>query len=530
MTKDLFLEHSPAARQWQRIGIKHHHGIALPLSCLHSEKSHGIGEFTDLPLLIDWCASIGFDVIQLLPLNDTGEGTSPYSALSAFALNPIFIGINSLPFIQDHPQMQNELRAIPKFEASPLVEYARVRKHKERFLRHYFQVLGPEMMKGNAFEQFIHTASYWLKGYAAFKILKKRHCCLSWEMWEEKEKNGTSEAIESAIQQENVEWQWICFLQFLCFQQLNAAKAHAERRNVFLMGDIPILIDRDSADVWQHKEIFNLDYSAGAPPDAFSETGQNWGFPIYRWDTLGDQNFQWWKERLKYTGQFYHIYRIDHIVGFFRIWSFPSAISGEIATGCFIPKNENEWIDHGQKIMLMMLEASDMLPIGEDLGVIPPEVRICLNALGICGTRVMRWERKWNEGGGFIFPHNYLTTSLTTVSTHDTETLEQWWKNNREEAELFAEFKGWLYHPFLSHEHRREILWESHHSASLFHINLIQEYLSLIPGLSWPNPDDERINIPGIVADRNWRYRLVPSLEDLQKESGLNHQMQELIR
>jgi 4-alpha-glucanotransferase len=523
-----YLTHSPAARQWQRITLKHHHGIAIPLFSIHSTLSHGIGEFTDLPLLIDWCASIGFDVIQLLPLNDTDTGSSPYSAISAFALNPLFIGLATLPYVHDHPFLSNELKALPQFSYVPQVDYSRVRESKENFLRHYFQWVGPQLMKSDDFEKFKQATEYWLKSYAVFKILRNRHHKMSWETWPEAESQVTPQLIETIAQEEENEFNWICFVQFLCYQQLKAAKKYASDKKVFLMGDIPILIDRDSADVWLHREMFDLNYSAGAPPDFFSEIGQNWGSPIYQWKVLADQNYQWWIERLRWADRFYHLYRIDHIVGFFRIWAIPLGLTGK--DGQFVPKDETIWIDHGQKIMLMMLNACEMLPIGEDLGVIPPEVRTCLSALGICGTKVMRWEREWQKGKNFISPSDYPVVSMTTVSTHDTETLQQWWTDNSQEAQLFAQFKGWSYQPLLSREHHREILWDSHHSASLFHINPLQEYLALIPGLSWPNPEDERINVPGSISPRNWSYRMRPTLEELDQQSSLKYLMQELIK
>jgi 4-alpha-glucanotransferase len=528
MKDSSYLSHSPAARQWERIGIKPHHGIAIPLFSIHSNHSYGIGEFTDLPLLIDWCASIGFDVIQLLPLNDIEQGMSPYSAISAFALNPIFIGLDSLPYVHDHLFLREELKSLPKFSYLSHIDYGRVREYKERFLRHYFHFVGSQLLKSTAFEHFIQEAGFWLKGYAVFKILRKSHQGMSWETWPADESTITPHLIDSVANHQQEEFNWFCFLQFLCDQQMKAAKTHADYQNIFLMGDIPILIGRDSADVWLHRNLFNLEYSAGAPPDMFSESGQNWGFPIYQWETIAHQNYQWWIERLRWANRYYHIYRIDHIVGFFRIWAIPLGLIGK--DGYFIPSDETTWIDHGQRIMLMMLKACDMLPIGEDLGVVPPQVRTCLSALGICGTKVMRWERKWKEGGKFILLQDYPVDSMTTVSTHDTETLRQWWRDYSIEAQLFAQFKGWSYHSTLSHEHCREILWDSHHSASLFHINLLQEYLTLIPGLSWPNLDDERINIPGLISDRNWRYRLRPSLEELAQQSSLKYLMQELIK
>lgn len=523
-----YLAHSPTAKQWQQIAIKPHHGIAIPLFSLHSAHSYGIGEFTDLIPLIDWCQSIGFDVIQLLPLNDTGQGTSPYSALSAFALNPIHLGLATLPFISDYPLLQDELKALPKFSQTLRVDYGRVREHKEHFLRHYYQLAGPQILESASYHHFMEEASSWLKGYAVFKILKQRHHYSSWESWPKNERDPHPHLLDQIASEEPDEFNWYCLLQFLCDQQLRAAKAHASQKQVFLMGDIPILIDRDSVGVWLHRTLFDLHYSAGAPPDMFNEEGQNWGFPIYDWMAMSRQDYRWWQDRLKWASRYYHIYRIDHILGFFRIWSIPLGFKGK--EGHFLPQDEETWIDQGQRLLLMMLQACDMLPIGEDLGDVTPEVRACLHALGICGTRVMRWERRWQEDNQFIPPQDYPVDSMTTVSTHDSETLQQWWKHYPEEARLLAHLKGWSYQPQLSRSHHQEILWDSHHTASLFHINLLPEYLALIPGLSWPQIEDERINIPGVLSEANWSYRLCPSLEEIASNTSLNHLMKNLIR
>lgn len=527
--KDItYLANSPAARQWRQIGINTLHGIAIPLFSIHSANSFGIGEYTDLPMLIDWSANIGLNIIQLLPLNDTELGVSPYSAITAFALHPIYIGLQQLPHVYDHPVLREEIKALPKFSYATQVDYPRVRENKERFLKKYFEYFGPQIINSEEYEKFYKAAQYWLKEYAVFKILKRRHHWMSWEIWPEKESNPTAEKIDEVAKEEKDEFNWFCFLQFLCDKQLREAKEYAAKKKVYIKGDIPILINRDSADVWVHRDHFDLSSSAGAPPDMFTEMGQNWGFPLYQWKTIADQNYHWWVERLKWASRYYNIYRIDHIVGFFRIWAIPLGLTGK--DGQFLPKDQSIWIDQGQKIMLALLNATDMLPIGEDLGIVPPEVKTCLSALGICGTRVMRWERRWTDDAGFIFPQDYAPDSMTTVSTHDSETLQQWWKNYPVEAQLFAEFKGWSYQPALSREHHREILWDSHHSNSLFHINLLQEYLALIPGLSWTNLDDERINVPGTISERNWCYRLRLSLEDLLQQSALNHLMQELIK
>lgn len=527
MKEPSYLTHSPAAKQWEDIGIKHHHGIAVPLFSIHSSQSYGIGEYPDLLLLIDLCCSIGFDVIQLLPINDCGLGTSPYSALSAFALNPLFLGLSNLPHFEEYPLLTEQLKSLPKFSQAQRIDYIQVRENKNRFLRAYYQLAGAQILESKGYQEFTKSAP-WLRGYGAFEILKNRYAWTGWETWPEHEQKPTDKLIDSIIEQEKDEFHWHCLLQYLCDLQMREVKNYASGKNCFIMGDIPILIDRESADVWQHQDLFNLRYAAGAPPDVYSETGQNWGFPIYHWHEMENQNYRWWRERLQWATRHYHIYRIDHIVGFFRIWSIPYEQKSN--EGRFIPEDERTWINHGQRILLMMLESSNMLPIGEDLGVVPPEVRDCLSALGICGTRVVRWERDWRGDGQFILPQNYPFDSLTTVSIHDSETLQQWWKKYPIEAQLYCNFKGWSYQPILSREYQREILWDSHHSNSFFHINLLQEYLPLIPGLSWPDPDDERINIPGLVSDRNWTYRLRLSLEDLAEQTSLLHQMKELIK
>jgi 4-alpha-glucanotransferase len=197
--------------------------------------------------------------------------------------------------------------------------------------------------------------------------------------------------------------------------------------------------------------------------------------------------------------------------------------------GHYLPENEKKWIPQGERLMRMMLNHCSMFPIGEDLGIVPPEVRACLSHLGICGTKVMRWERNWDGDKSFIDPKNYAAESMTTVSTHDSETLTLWWKNNPEEASLYAKTFGWNYHPTLEYSQLYHILLASHQSGSLFHINLLQEYLALIPQMTWPNPEDERINLPGIISEKNWSYRFVPSVEKLVQNEGLKQNIQNLV-
>jgi len=521
MSLDEQLLQSAVGPQWSHIGVKHHHGIDLPLSALHSKESCGIGEFYDLIPMIDWCGSIGMDVIQLLPLNDTGDETSPFFAQSAQALNPLFLSLHKLPGVDE-----SKLIELRNFNALPRVPYHDVQSHKLIFFRTYFDEVGASVLKEKEFEQY-RQDNKWVESYALFKVLKNLMSKNHWQTWPIELQFLKKEQFDELAEKYAKEMNFYIFLQYLCYQQMTAVRDYGKKKGVFLKGDIPILISPDSADVWRYSDAFNLTVSAGAPPDNYNAEGQVWGLPIFNWDMIKGQNYDWWRTRLTYAAHFYDIYRIDHVVGFFRIWAIPH---GEPAkNGKFIPEKEENWLAHGTEILSILVDHSPMLPIAEDLGAVPPSVRTVLTRMGICGTKVMRWEKTANDDH-FINPMHYNPVSMTTVSTHDSETLELWWKNNPQEAQLFATDKGWMYTPQLTKAQRREILWDSHHSSSLFHINLIGEYLALFPELVWEDPHAERINVPGIVAPTNWTYRIRPSVEELLAHAPLAEEMRNILK
>lgn len=522
---------SATGKQWEKIGVRHHHGVVVPLFSLHSQQSCGIGEFLDLIPLVEWCPKVGFDVIQLLPLNDTGRGSSPYGAISAFALNPIHLSLSQLPYLDRYPELQaqlSEMRSIrPAVKlAAQRVDYLRVYAAKDRFLQQYYLQASHHLTGSYDYQQFV-LQNEWLKEYALFKSIKAENQWRNWEDWEEGLRNVDSVRYQALLQEYANEVHYHIFVQYLCFQQWRQVKSIADAKGVFLKGDIPIFINRDSADVWLKRNLFFMQYSAGAPPDMYSEDGQSWGFPTYNWPEMEKTFYAWWKKRLDVASRLYHIYRIDHIVGFFRVWAVPVGQHGR--NGQFFPLDPDTWIAHGEKIMHMMLESCSSLPIGEDLGTVPPSVRLCLKQLGICGTRVMRWERMWDEDKRFIPIEDYIPESMTTVSTHDSETLSQWWSSNPKEAQEYAAFKGWKYEDKLTAVHHQEILRDSHHSGSLFHINLLQEYLALVPGMVWPNVEDERINIPGTISERNWSYRFRPSVEEIVTNRPLKKVIESIL-
>ncbi|MBM3199243.1 MAG: 4-alpha-glucanotransferase, partial [Chlamydiae bacterium] len=387
----------------------------------------------------------------------------------------------------------SSLRASLDIRAS----FAQVLARKEQFFSLYFQKTKELFLHDTTCMRFLKETP-WLDAYALFKGARHPDALLLHKV-----------------------------LQYLCFTQLTAVKEQATKEGVLLKGDIPILISPNSVDVWTHPELFDTTLGAGAPPDQYCKEGQSWGFPIFRLDNMRQENYAWWKERLRYAENFYDLYRIDHAVGLFRLWSIPHGKPSTL--GHFTPPDERLWGVQGKEILEMMIHSSSMLPIAEDLGIIPPITHTVLRTLGIPGTKVMRWERDWSAHQNFIDPKNYPEVSLTCVSTHDSPTLEGWWRDFPEEASLYAKQKGFIYSAKITEEQRAEILRESLHSSSLFHINLLPEYLALVPEFVSKDPDKERINVPGTFLPSNWAYRLQKPVEEVTSSSSLREKIRKLI-
>jgi len=507
--------------QWNKIGMQQRHGINVPLFSLRTEKNLGIGEFFDLIPLIDWCYEVGFQVIQLLPLNDSGNDPSPYNALSSCALNPIYLSLSKLPLLQ-HPLALPEA---PHLNDLPRVAYLEVLSLKLHFLHQYYDQVGKKLQETREFQEFIKKNN-WITPYALFKTLKDELQHIPWINWPEELKVPDLHSIIEERYEKGISFYLL--LQYLAHLQLSSIQEHAHSKGILLKGDIPILVSLDSADAWSKPHLFNFSLSAGVPPDMYNPQGQYWGFPLFNWECFKSDHFTWWKERLLVAAQYYDLYRIDHVVGFFRIWAIP--LHQAPAEGRFLPDNPAIFLPQGQSILQMMLDVCGMLPIAEDLGTVPSSVKEVLMKMGICGTRVIRWEKNYDQQGKFIPYEEYPTFSMTTVSTHDSETLQLWWQNSSEEAKQFCLFKGWDYSPDLSFDYRRAILRDSHHTPSLFHINLLQEYLALFPEFTFLDPQEERINIPGTILPQNWTYRLKVSLEKITSHSSLKKLIEELLK
>ncbi|MCB1136014.1 MAG: 4-alpha-glucanotransferase, partial [Chlamydiia bacterium] len=480
-----------------------------------------IGEFLDLLGLIDWCAEVGMDVIQLLPLNDSGPDSSPYSALSSCALNPIYLSLHALPGLHASPM---ELTALT---LEKRVNYRKVLNQKRFFLRQHYSEQIEALTHNPDYQKFVANNSGWLIPYALFKTIKEEREWRSWKTWPDPIHSPSEETIRELSHTYRHKITHHCALQYLCFQQMEEVREYAEEKGVLIKGDIPILISPESADVWAERRYFNTQLSAGAPPDMYATEGQHWGFPLFNWKSIEASDWNWWRRRLHVAQKFYHIYRLDHIVGFFRLWGIePGKTPKE---GVFVPSDPSQWIPQGKKILELMLETSTMLPIGEDLGIVPPEVRHCLHDLGISGTKVMRWERKWDHGADFVPVEDYPADSMTTVSTHDSETLQEWWCRYPDDVAAYCKHRHWCCTEQLSPEQHRSILSDSHHSDSLFHINLITEYLDFVPNLCWHPPEENRMNVPGTVSDRNWSLRLRVPIEEIRSNNELREALASVL-
>ncbi|MFY7842514.1 MAG: 4-alpha-glucanotransferase [Rhabdochlamydiaceae bacterium] len=516
----------PTKKHWSRIGFHPHKGFCLPLSALKTHNSCGIGEFLDLIPLIGWAQEIKVDIIQLLPLNDSDLDPSPYNPLSSKAFHPIYLSLKELPFLSSFRDLQNSLKSFTALNKTTSIEYRKVFEKKMDWLLAYYKETRDEWLQDKDFIDFKDSQT-WVEDYAIFKTLKQMYKGDAWWNWPLEWQNPSVDLKKQFCQLNSDSIGFFSLLQYLCYKQLKQVKEKALKHKVFIKGDIPILISKDSVDVWAKKDLFILDLSVGAPPDQYNSEGQYWGFPVPNYDNMKNEGFNWWKERIAWASLFYDIFRIDHVVGLFRLWAIP--LNASSSQGFFLPKESDLWEKRGEELLKIIIEASSMLPIAEDLGSIPQETKTCLANFGICGTKVVRWERFWDKDKQFIPFHLYPLLSVTCLSTHDSEPLGLWWINGGEEVKEFAEFLGVNMKKELDVDTRLKILQKTHQSRSLFQINLIQEYLALFPDIHQKSAHQDRINIPGVISCDNWTYRLTPFLEELIKNTHIKETLKTLF-
>ena len=305
-------------------------GTLVPVFSLRSKKSAGIGDFGDLKSMIDLVAKTGQKVLQLLPINDTTithtwTDSYPYSCISIFAIHPQYADLHALPELKDAKKRAEAEKTREELNALPQIDYEKVNDFKINYLHQIFNQEGEKMMKSAEFKAFFQETEQWLVPYAQYSYLRDKNGTADFSKWadhntwDEAERKALSDPKNKAYK----DVEFFYFLQFILNQQMQEAHEHAKEKGVILKGDIPIGVNRYGCDVWMEPKYFNLNGQAGAPPDDFSVNGQNWGFPTYNWHEMLKDDCQWWVRRFQNMSKFFDAYRIDHVLGFFRIWEIP---------------------------------------------------------------------------------------------------------------------------------------------------------------------------------------------------------------
>ena len=506
-------------------------GVAVPLFSLRSENDFGVGEFHDLHDLVDWAYSCGQCIIQLLPVNDTtrkGEwkDSYPYSPISAFALHPMYMNLQALgikPGVKFN-KLQQELNALPE------IDWPRVFKAKMAYIRKAWERRGAKDLASSAYRKFAEENTYWLEEYATF-----------------------------CAKRDKLEPEYYCWMQYHLDKQFYAEVKYARSKGISFKGDLPIGMSGDSAEAYWHPNLFNLDSSTGAPPDYFSKDGQNWGFPTYNWEEMAKDNYAWWKARLRKMSRYFDAFRIDHILGFFRIWEIPATEQsgmaghfnpalpytaeeiwnmqlpidglfhedprnpgryqpliapysqslpqwqqerfGALYNDFFYHRHDDFWRRNAEKKLPELLSATGMLACGEDLGMVPDCVPGVMDHEKILSLRMrgMGQEGEWK----------YL--SVCATSSHDMDTLRMQCHDDPE---------PWAV---------RNMLMEFLCSPSMLAIFPVQDWMALDGELRRPDRSVERVNQP---ADPNhhWRYRMHIGVEKLKDASRLNSEIYGMLK
>lgn len=583
-------------------------GVAVPVFSLKSSNSFGVGEFLDLKLLADWCNKVGLKMIQILPINDTRtdgswDNSYPYKAISTKALHPIYLNLDKMGQLVDENDREYFKQQKEILNAKDYVDYPEVMKVKDDYFRKIFLQTWNDIKEREDYKTFFNENKDWLLPYASFcsqRDYESTRLQVETTSRDASMIPAISTNIDTSKQVSESITEFSYFLQYHLDKQLKEAVDYLHEKGVALKGDIPIGIGRDSVEAQTNPELFNLDCQAGAPPDAFATEGQNWGFPTYNWEAMAKDDYQWWRERLTQMSRYFDAYRIDHILGFFRIWEIPIEYSqgtmghfspalplelndivteiqslsdsvtqrlGDLFIGdkhdsnkfhprinmhlteayhtlndaqkkalnkiyddFFYHRNEELWKAEALKKLPKIIEASDMLVCGEDLGMVPACVPEVMQQLNILSLEVQRMPKKF--GATFVNPKENPYLSVDTTSTHDTSTIRGWWEENGETTnrfyrEMLGHHEGAPYfaEPWVC----KEIVRQHLESSSMWTILPIQDFIAMDGDFRWDQTQREQINIPA-NPHHHWCYKMYQSLEEILERQYLNDMLSEMIK
>jgi len=541
-------------------------GVLAPLFALRREDDLGIGDLKTLRQFIDWAAEIGFKLVQLLPINEVGGDHSPYNSISAVALEP-----TTLYLAPGSPEdlTQDDFDAVVgEIDLAKLrkgaVKHEPVRRLKMALLEKAYQRFAQKDDRKAEFDVFCDAEAEWLNDYAFFRALMEENGGReTWDQWREEHRGADLAREWLAAQAPEVEERFperesfFKYVQWVAFDQWNAMRGYAEERGVALMGDIPFGVNLYSADVYSRRDQFALDWSGGAPPEPYfkddeftQKWGQNWGIPLYRWDVMRTRNLDWWRWRVRGVRKIFHVFRIDHVLGFYRIYAFPwrPVRNAEMLplswdqmrerTGGlfpqFYPRDDSNW-EHceanrreGEEYLRAVVEEScDTRVAGEDLGTVPDYVRPSLRSLGVAGFKIPQWENYPDDRG--ISGGDYQRLSVATYATHDHKPVRALWEDAFEEASpdseqarqdlaKIAEFAA-TPAPKTGSDYDRDFYGPI--MEALFRC---ESWIALVTITDLLARKD-RFNVPGTAASSNWSRRMSKTVKGLQQSRSVRRRM-----
>ena len=532
-------------------------GVLAPLFALRRENDLGIGDLAALREFIDWSADLGFKLVQLLPVNEIGGDNSPYNAISAVAIEP-----TTLEFAPGTPPDLSQ-EAFDSVIATVALEklrrghikYRRVKKLKRKLLEAAFASFSANAAEHRKaeFRQFVQEQP-WLNDYMFFRtLMEENRGSEAWDHWPEHHRSidragewvrGLPEDRQRAIAARQ---EFFAYVQWIAHQQWRDIKAYAERRGIALMGDIPFGVSYYSADVFARPNEFALDWSGGAPPEPYfkddeftQKWGQNWGIPLYNWSAMSQNNFQWWRQRIRGVEHAFHVFRIDHVLGFYRIYAFPwrplrnqeflplSWDEMKARTGGrlphFAPRSDDNPHDaeanlrEGNHYLRMVLEeAAATRVVGEDLGTVPNYVRPDLRSIGIAGFKIPQWETRHEQ----IIPGNeYERLSVATYATHDHKPIRALWEEAFEQPSATTDqAKGDLIKiaTFAGVDGDLQTLkYEPNFYRQIFRALFASNAWIAVVMLTDLLGRKYRFNVPGTATESNWTRRMQRTIAQLR--------------